>query len=136
MGAAELFATLLRTRIEHGSIGKNNAGREHHAVAIGMHTAVHARSIVDNNTTHHGRADRCRIGREHASIRLEYLIYTGTNYTRLKTDRLLIGSKLILLPVLAGHNENAVSTALTAKRCTRCTESEGELVLATSANYF
>ena len=100
-----------------------------------MHTAVHARGIVDNNTTHHGRADRGWIGWEYTAVRLENLVYATTNYTRLQTDRLLIGRKLILLPMLTCHNQNAVGTALSAKRCTSGTEREGELVFATSAYY-
>ena len=51
---AEGRFALFRTSVEHGTIGQDDAGRDHHTVAVGMHAAVHTRGIVDHDTTHHG----------------------------------------------------------------------------------
>ena len=77
-----------------------------------MHAAVHTRGIVYHDTTYHGSTDRCRIGWEHTSVWLQYLINPRPHYTRLQRDALGCIRKHILLPMLASHNEHAVGTAL------------------------
>ena len=70
MRLAESLLALLVARIDHGTVGKYQSGADHHAVAIGMHAAVHARSIVADDSTHHSAADGSGIGREHTAERL------------------------------------------------------------------
>ena len=85
MRLTELLTTLLIAGIQNGSIRKHYTCREHHAVAVGMHTAVHARGIINHNTTHHGRTNRSRIGREHAAVWFQYLVDSCTYDSWLKT---------------------------------------------------
>ena len=106
-----LFA-LFRTSVEHCSISEDNPGRYHHTVAVGMHTAVHTRGIVDHDTTHHRRTDRGRVRREHAPVRFQDLIHLRTHDTWLKFDCILILTDLIFLPVLASHDQHTLGTAL------------------------
>ena len=126
---AESRLALFRTCIQKGAIRQDDTSRHHHPVAVGMDTTVHARSIVDDDTTHHCRAYRGRVRREHPSIRLQDFVHPGPDDTRLELDGILPLAYLILLPVLTRHNEHAVGTALTTQRSTCRTKGEGQSVL-------
>ena len=77
-----------------------------------MHAAVHARSIVDDNTAHHGRADTGWVRREYTPIRLQYLVHLCTHDTWLQFDGILLFAYLVFLPMLACNNQDGVSTTL------------------------
>ena len=77
-----------------------------------MHTAVHARGVVDHDTAHHGRADAGGVRREHTAVGLQDLVHTGPHDARLELDCLLILAYLILFPMLACYDEHAVGTTL------------------------
>ena len=68
MRTGKLFAALLVACVEHRTVGQYDAGGHEHAVAIGMHAAVHARSVVHHDTAHHCRAYRRRVWWEHAPV--------------------------------------------------------------------
>ena len=53
MTLAEGLLALFVTRIENSTIRQNDTCRHHHTVAVGMHTAVHTRGVVDDDTAHH-----------------------------------------------------------------------------------
>ena len=78
MALAEGLFALLRTRVEHGTISQDDTCRHHHAVAVGMHTAVHTRGIVDDDAAHHRTSYRGWVRRKNAAIGLQYLIDFGT----------------------------------------------------------
>ena len=42
MGGFERLTALLGTCIENGTVGEDDAGRNEHAVAVGMHATIHA----------------------------------------------------------------------------------------------
>ena len=138
--AGKLLAALLVACIEHRAVGQDDAGRDHHAVAVGMHATVHARRVVDDDAAHHGRADAGRIGREHAAVGFQYLVDLAAHDTRLQRYDTTFGFRVPLalwrgvrgeapfLPVLASHDEHRVRTTLTRKRGTSGTEGEGQRV--------
>ena len=70
MTLAEGVLTIFRTSIEYGAVSQDDSGADHHTVAVGMHTAVHTRGIVDHYTAHHRRTDGSRVGWKHASVGL------------------------------------------------------------------
>ena len=86
MTLAEGLTTLLRTCIEHSTVCQDDFGRDHHTVTVGMHTAVHTRGIVDDNTTYHRTSYRGRVRREHTTIGLQDLIYPRSHDSRLQFD--------------------------------------------------
>ena len=75
MRLAERFLALLVASVEHSSIGKDDTSRDEHAVAVGMHAAVHSRSVVTHNAANHSRANRSGIGREHPAERSKNLVH-------------------------------------------------------------
>ena len=86
MALAEGLSALFVASVEHGAVSEDDPCGDHHTVAVGMHTAVHARGIVDDDTTHHSRADARRIRWEHTSVGLQDLIDASSHDTRLKPD--------------------------------------------------
>ena len=101
-----------------------------------MHATVHARGIIDDDTTHHGTAYRCRVGREHPAIGLQDFVDTTTHNTRLQSDGFLVFTQLVFLPVLASHNEHAIRTALSTQRRASGTEGEGQVVFLADLHDF
>ena len=63
MCLAKRRTALLTARVEHRTVGKNDARRHHHVIRIGMHATTHAGGIVDDNATDHGAVDGSGIGR-------------------------------------------------------------------------
>ena len=114
--------------IQHRSIGQHHASRHHHTVTVGMHTTVHARGIIDHNTTHHRATDRSWIGWEHTTIRFQDLIDTGTHDARLERDALMVVGKTIPLPMLTCHNQHRIRAALSTQRSASSTEGERQLI--------
>ena len=125
MTLSECFTTLLRTRIENGAIREDDAGTNHHAVTIGMHTAVHARSIIHDDTTHHCTANGGWVRWKHTSMGFQYLIDTSPYDTWLQGDALVVIGKAVLLPMLSSHDEHRVRTTLSTQRGACSTEGEG-----------
>ena len=93
-----------------------------------MHATVHARGIVDDDTTHHRRAYRSRVWGEYPSVGFQNLIHPRPHNTRLQFYAFLISNYLITFPVFARHDEHGIRTTLSAQRCTCRTESKGHLV--------
>ena len=112
MRIPEIPATFLVASVEYGTIGEDDSCRHHHAVAVGMDTTIHARCVVDDDATHHRRADGGWVWWEHTAIGLQKLIHLRPHNARLEPDRLLILANLVLLPVLARHDEHRVGTTL------------------------
>ena len=54
MRLSKHLTTLGISGIQHRAISQYDTYRLQHAIAIGMHAAVHARGIVYHNTTYHG----------------------------------------------------------------------------------
>ena len=101
-----------------------------------MNTTIHARCIVNDDTTHHRTSYRCRIRRKHATVWFQDLIDPGTHDTWLQTDGILVFANLILFPMLACNNEHRVSTTLSRERGACCTERKGQFVLLASFDNF
>ena len=134
MRLAECLLALLVAGIYNGAVGEDEPCTDHHAVAISMHTAIHARSIVTHDATYHGAANGSRVGREDASEWLQNLVDARAHDARLHADGVLVGTNLVFLPVLSGNDKHRVADALTRKRCAGGTEGERQLILVASAN--
>ena len=48
--------------VEYRTVGQNDAGREHYAVAVGMCTTVHTRGVVHYDATYHSTLYRRWVG--------------------------------------------------------------------------
>ena len=94
-----------------------------------MRAAVHTRSIVGDNTTHHSRADAGRIRREDTPEGFQDLVHTCSHDTRLQGDAIGICCNRIVFPILARDNEDAVAHALPRQRSARSTKREGQPIL-------
>ena len=112
MTLAEGLLALFRTGVEHGAVGEDDSGADHHTIAVGMYAAVHTRGIVDDDTAHHGRTDGGRVGWEHTSVGFQDLIHPRTYDARLEFDGFLVLANLVFLPVLACYDQHALGTAL------------------------
>ncbi len=130
MRAAEGLAAMLIASVEHRAVGKHHAQRLEHAVTIGVRATTHARSVVHNNATHHGRIFRCRVGGEGALERSQDGIDTTAHDARLQRDGRGIGSNAVTLPVLARDNHDGRSHRLSAQTRSGGAEGDRQLHLA------
>ena len=112
MGLLERLTARLVTRVEHSAVRKHQAGRQEHAVTIGMSAAIHARGIVGDYAAHHGRADTGGIGRKDTPKGFQDLVDPSAHNARLQGDAGSIFTNTIFLPVLACHNKDAVAHTL------------------------
>ena len=133
MGLGKLLFADSVARIEQSTVGKDDAYRLEHLVAVGMGATVHARRVVDDDTAYHSRIFRSRVGGERTPEWLKDLIHALSDDARLHGNGRGIGRDSIFLPVLACDNENAVGHALTAKAGAGGAESDWQLQAAGSS---
>ena len=120
--------------VQHSTVGQHHAGAEQHLVGIRMRTAAHTGGVVVHDTAHHATADGSRIGAEMPSEGGQMLIYLGSHYARLQGDGGIL-MVLPLLPMLAGHQQDAVGNGLSGKRGARRTEGNGKVVSGCQFQY-
>ena len=113
MALFEGFTTHCVACVKHGAIGQHQASGDEHAVTVGMRAAVHARSVVGNDTAHHRRAYAGRIGREHAAQGFQNLVDLCPNNTGLQGNAAGVFGDTVVLPVFTRDNQDAVAHALT-----------------------
>ena len=111
--------------VQHGAIGQYHAGAKEHLVGIGVGSAAHAGGVVGYDTAHHATADGCRIRAEMPAEGRQMLIYLGSHNAGLQGYR---GVFMIfpLLPVFAGHQQDAVGNGLPGKGGACCAEGYGK----------
>ena len=134
VGAAELGFAGLIARVHNRTVGQDDTRADHHSVAVGVHTAVHARGVVADDAANHRAADGSRVGREDATVWLQHAIHLRPDDARLQADAVAVFADLILLPMLAGDDEDGVAHALPGERRASGAEGEGQAVLAAGLN--
>ena len=98
--------------VEYRSVSQYDAGGEKHLVAVGMRTAVHARSVVHDDTTHHGAFYGGRVGSEFPSERSQQFIDPLPDDTGLQGDFFVVGRYAVAFPMFAGYNKYGVTDGL------------------------
>ena len=112
MGRLERSPTNRVARIEHRSVHQDDTGRNHHLVAVGVSSAIHAGSIVHHNTADHSTFHTRRVGCKLTPIRSQNFIHPLSDNARLERNLLIIIRKTVVFPMLAGHNQNRVTNGL------------------------
>ena len=115
-------------RVQHGAVGQDDAGREHHLVAVGVRAAVHARGVVHHDAAHHGALDRCGVGGELAAVGGQQLVDALADEAGLQGDLFVVGADGVLLPMLAGDDEDRVADGLSGQAGARRAEGDGHAV--------
>ena len=100
------------TGIQNSSVHQHNTCRQHHLIAIGMSTAIHSRSIVHHNTTHHGTLNAGRIGSKLTTEWSQQFIHSLSDNTWLKSDLLMVIRNAVFFPILSSNNQNGVTNGL------------------------
>ena len=112
MRVGKIFPAFRIACIKHCPVGKNDANRFEHAVAVGMRAAIHARSVVHHDSSYHRRIFRCRIGRECFPVWLQNLIHAIADNSRLHGDCRGICRYRVFFPILTGHDKNRIAYRL------------------------
>ena len=116
--------------IQQGTVHQDNTGGNKHLVAIGVRTAVHAGSIVHDNTAYHGAFHRSGVRCKLAAVGSQQFVHTLSDDARLEDYLFVVGGYAVFFPVLAGYDEDGVTNGLTRQTGPCRSEGDGQPVAA------